>query len=172
MPRCAQGNAPLSSNGVRAVRHPDYGVQLIVLYKGVKAVLHMALAIALVSLAARGDIDTLREWAIQTRAHVASHWSLALAWAVAALTNECGLHVLEIGLALDAILSAVEGWCLWRGYTWGAWIVVIATAVPLPLEIRAIVTTHRVSRVLLGVVNAAVVLYLARRIARTRAASA
>jgi uncharacterized membrane protein (DUF2068 family) len=144
----------------------DLGVRVIVLYKGIKAVGEVALSIGLVVLAATGEIATLREVAIQLRHDVASRWSLILGRALAALASSRGMHLLEIALVLDGALSAVEGWSLWRGYRWGPWLVVAATALPLPLEIREIVRSHRISRVALVLVNVAVVLYMARQLRR------
>lgn len=146
----------------------DLGVRLIVLYKLAKSVLQLALAAALVVLAASGEIARLRETASVLREHVASRWSLLLGRALAALVSHRGVRLVEVGLVLDALVSAVEGWSLWRGYAWGAWLVVVATAVPLPLEIAAVARAHRPFRVVLVLLNAAVVLYLARRIARRR----
>jgi uncharacterized membrane protein (DUF2068 family) len=148
------------------------GVRLIVLYKYVKAVAEVALAIGLAVIAARGEIETLREVAIQLREHVASRWSLLLGRALGALVSQRGVHLLEIGLALDGVVSAFEGWSLARGYRWGPWLVIAATATPLPLEVHAILKTHRPSRVALALVNLAIVLYLAREVRRSRRAGA
>jgi uncharacterized membrane protein (DUF2068 family) len=147
----------------------DLGVRLIVLYKAAKALLELACALALVVLAATGEIETLRGLAHQLRHDLASRWSLLLARALAALTNH-GVHLVELGLVLDGLVSAVEAWTLWRGYRWGAWLVVVVTAAPLPLEVVAIWRSHRPWRVLLAAVNVAVVVYLARQIARRHSA--
>jgi uncharacterized membrane protein (DUF2068 family) len=156
---------------VSTTRHRDLGVRLIVLYKVAKAVLEIAFAVGLVVLAATGEIETLRDLAHQLRENLASRWSLLLGHALAALTKH-RVHLLEIGLALDGVVSAIEGWALWRGYRWGAWLVVVATASPLPLEVVAIAHSHRPWRVLLAAVNIVVVVYLARQIARSRSAVA
>jgi uncharacterized membrane protein (DUF2068 family) len=88
--------------------------------------------------------------------------------AIGALVSERGVHLIEIGLALDGLVSGVEGFTLWRGYRWPPWLVVVATASPLPLEIAEIVRTPRPSRVGLAMANLAVVGYLALRIAKKR----
>ena len=149
----------------RARRAPpdDAGVRLIVLYKAVKAVGEVALALGLVALAATGEIATVREVARALREHVASRWSVALGRALASVASPRGLHLAELALLFDGALSALEGYGLWRSYAWGPWLVVAATALPLPLEVREIVRTHRLSRVALVVANLAVVAYLARR---------
>jgi uncharacterized membrane protein (DUF2068 family) len=148
----------------------DVGVRLIVLYKVAKALLEISAAIGLVVLAATGELELLRDLAHRLREDLASRWSLLFGRALEALTNR-GVHLLELGLALDGLLSAFEGWTLWRGYRWGAWLVVFATATPLPLEVVAISRSHRPWRVLLAAVNVAVVVYLARQIMRRRSAA-
>jgi uncharacterized membrane protein (DUF2068 family) len=148
----------------------ELGLRLIVLYKGTKAFVQLALAAVLVVLAAQGKIAALRETAALLQEHVASRWSLLLGKAIAALVSRRGLRLLEVGLALDAVVSAVEGWSLWRGYRWGEWLVVVATATPLPLEVLAIARAKRPWRLVLALLNVAVVAYLARRLARRRRA--
>ncbi len=148
------------------------GVRLLVVYKAVKAAVEVALAITLVVLASAGEIETLRALAIQLKEHLASRWSLLLGRALATLVSPRGVHLLEIGLALDGVVSAFEGWSLARGYRWGPWLVLLATATPLPLEIREIVRTPRPSRIALAVVNLAIVLYLARDVRRSRSREA
>ena len=149
------------------VRAPgDLGVRLIVAYKGVKAVAELALAVVLVVLAASGELVALKHLATHLREHLASRWSVLAGRAIGALASERGGHLIEIGLALDGLVSSVEAITLWRGYRWAPWLVVVATASPLPLEIAQIVRTPRLSRVGLAMVNFAVVGYLVLRIAR------
>ncbi len=151
----------------------DLGVRLIVAYKAVKTVVELGLALGLVILAATGELATLRELAHQLRENVLSRWSIVAGRALAALVSERAVHVLRIGLTLDAALSAVEGWSLWRGYRWGPWLVVAATSLPLPLEVREIARRGSAWRVAVAALNVAIVLYLLREIAveaRRRAA--
>jgi uncharacterized membrane protein (DUF2068 family) len=153
-----------------AARRParDLGVRLIVAYKAAKAIVEVAVGTALFLLAVSGEIATLQDATRQLETHVASRWSLLAARELSTVLTEHAVHLLAIGLLLDGVLSAVEGWSLWRGYRWGAWLVVLATATPLPLEVMEIARTHRASRVALALVNVAVVTYLARRIAKGR----
>ncbi|HYS82119.1 MAG TPA: DUF2127 domain-containing protein, partial [Anaeromyxobacteraceae bacterium] len=85
---------------------PDLGVRLIVLYKVAKALLEFSAAIGLVVLAATGEIETLRDLAHQLREDLASRWSLLLGRALGAITNR-GVHLVELGLVLDGVVSAV-----------------------------------------------------------------
>jgi uncharacterized membrane protein (DUF2068 family) len=147
----------------------ELGIRLIIAYKAVKAAAQLALACVLFALAASGEMESFRELARGMREHVASRWSVEVGRLITALVSPRALRLTELALLLDGALTAVEGWALWRGYRWGAWLVVVASGLPLPLEVHSILRTHRISRVLLALVNAAVVVYLARRIARRHA---
>ena len=54
------------------------------------------------------------------------------------------------------------------GYSWGRWLVVGATATLLPLELFEILQRPRPARVLVFVINAAIVVYLVRLAGRAR----
>jgi uncharacterized membrane protein (DUF2068 family) len=140
------------------------GERIIILYKWLKAAAEVLLALGLIVLSLSGEIDSLRALAIELRRNLASRWSLALAEVIGGLLSEQGLHYVMLGLFLDGAVSAFEGYSLWRGYRWGAWLVVVASALPLPLEVVAIVRHHRLGRVLLALANLAIVIYLASRI--------
>lgn len=159
---------PDEGQGQRGAGRRPAGLLLIILYKLGKAVAQLLLAATLVVLAATGELAALRELASALRENVASRWSLASGRLLSTVLSERGIHLVEFGLVLDAILSAVEGWSLWMGYRWGAWLVVAATATPLPLEILEIARAHRPSRIALAVANLAIVVYLCRRLAARR----
>jgi uncharacterized membrane protein (DUF2068 family) len=150
----------------------ELGIRLIVLYKTAKAVLEIALAAALVGLAAGREIEVLRGLALHLRADLASRWSLLAGRVLGSLLSQRGVHLLETGLVLDGLVSALEGFSLWRGYRWGPWLVVAATAIPLPLEAVEIAQKHSPWRVALALVNVAVVAYLSHLIAVRRRAKA
>lgn len=76
------------------------------------------------------------------RVPLASRWSVGASSALGVLMSRRGLLLLEAGLTLDVILTALEGRSLWRGFTW--------------------------PRVALATINLAVVRSLAWRINRTR----
>jgi uncharacterized membrane protein (DUF2068 family) len=148
------------------VRRRDLGIELIALYKGAKALVELLLAAALFALAAHGGLGDLVRLAREIQAHLGSRWSHLAARAIASATSGRAVHLLELGLGLDGLLSALEGFSLWRGYRFGPWLVIAATSLPIPLEVGEIVRTHRPSRFLLLLLNGAVVIYLAVRLAR------
>ena len=144
----------------------DVGVQLIVLYKSVKSIAEVVLAAALLAVAATGEIDAVRHLAMRLRVHFAGRFSLLLERTLLTVFSNRGVLLLQIGLVLDGLLTALEGWSLWRGWRWGPWLVVFATATPLPLELVEIARRHSALRVATLVVNVAIVVYLGIRIAR------
>lgn len=146
--------------------HQAAGVRVIVAYKLVKAVLMAAAAIALWAGIRVGLATWLATEALELNLHDVHpllarlcHW-LSLAFA----PGRVGL--LELVLVGDSILSAVEGWALHRGHAWGRWLVVLATGALLPLEVFEVIRQPRWSRVVILVVNALIVFYLARRMRR------
>jgi uncharacterized membrane protein (DUF2068 family) len=146
----------------------DVGTRVIVVYKAAKAAAQLALAVAIVVLSRRGELETARAIAEGMREHVASRWSASLAHLLAAALTRRGLALIETGLLLDAVLSGFEGWSLWRGYRWGPWLVVCATTVPLPWELWEVARHWSAARLAIGAANLAVVAYLIRRILRRR----
>jgi len=146
----------------------DPGLRAIALYKAAKALAEVALVLGLLVLARDGAAAALRDAATFARAHLTSWWSDLAVRGLAALGRGHGLGLIELGLGLDAVLTAVEGWSLWRGYRWGPWLVVGATLLPLPWELWEIARTGSLARVAVAAVNLAIAAYLARRIARER----
>ena len=98
-----------------------------------------------------------------------SRWAISLAQ----LAVENGHHPARAavrlrlaGLASDAAITLVEAWALWRGHRWGAWLVMVASALPLPLEAVGLWRHPSPWRGALLLLNGAVVLYLARWLRR------
>jgi hypothetical protein len=101
------------------VRTPEeHGVRLIAAYKGVKAVAELALAVVLVVLAASGELVAMTHLATHLREHLASRWSVLAGRAIGAMVSGRSVHLIEIGLALDGLVSGVEAFTLRRGYRW------------------------------------------------------
>lgn len=160
------GQNPRLMSAPAAAPHRDLGTGLIVLYKALKAAAEVALLLGMLALARGGEHHTAARLAAVAREHLASRWSLELSEAVGFLASGRGQRLAELGLALDGLLTALEGWSLWRGYRWGPWLVVCASLLPLPWELWELGRGWRWSRVALIGANLAVAGYLAWRIAR------
>ena len=160
MPRAAPttGNPPRLPSGIR----------IIILYKFAKAALELVLAGLLPVLILTGLAEHVHALTLSLRHHMVSVWSLRAANLLVALTTVSHLSLTAIALALDGTLTSVEGWSLWRGYTWGPWLVVVATASLIPFELWDLVKAPRIGRGLLVALNAGVAFYLLRRARRER----
>ena len=148
---------------VDAPRKDDRGIHLIALYKGIKAVVQIILAIALVVASGEKTLGQVHDYLIDLQQHVVSAWSQHLvAWIVKMVTPG-HVHFAALVCGVDAILSGVEGWALHTRRVWGEWLVVFATGGLIPFELYEIIEKPKVGRALLMVVNIGVVWYLARR---------
>jgi uncharacterized membrane protein (DUF2068 family) len=149
---------------------PPTGLRLIVTYKLTKAVLQVAAAVLLFYGAAHGLNARLAEFAEQLREHAVHAWSNVFAAALLRFTHsKHSLGFTAYALLADAVLSSVEGWAISRGHTWGEWLVVVTTAGLIPFEIWALLHHIRAGRVVLLVLNLAIVAYLVINIRQRRA---
>jgi uncharacterized membrane protein (DUF2068 family) len=167
---------PILMPVLKPISHPvstkPAGVRIIIGYKLGKAILQTLAGIVLVYGATHGLAVALTNFADQLREHAVHAWSNVVAAALLRFTN--GRHSLWLAayaLFGDALLSTLEGWALWRGYAWGSWLIVGATACLLPFEIRALAHHIRVGRVILFVLNLAILAYLLRRVEGERLAA-
>lgn len=148
---------------MQALSPPEPALRLIILYKLVKASLGIAFSIALCGFLLAGAADRVLGLAAEVRHHVTAAWSIELADALVSAANKRHLEVLAAALALDGAATLFEWYALRTGRPWGAWLVVLTTASLLPFEILAIVRHRRAGRVVLLLVNVAIVAYLVRR---------
>jgi uncharacterized membrane protein (DUF2068 family) len=153
------------------MQRPPVGLRLIVIYKITKAVLQVAAAILLFYGAAHGLNARLAEFAEKLREHAVHAWSNVFAAALLRFTrSRHSLTFTAYALLADAALSAVEGWAISRGHTWGEWLVVGTTACLIPFEIRALLHHVRAGRIILLILNVAIVAYLSVNIRSRRRA--
>jgi uncharacterized membrane protein (DUF2068 family) len=139
----------------------DAGVRLIVAYKLAKAVVQLLLATLLIGLGLSGYLDHARELALALRERLVHVWSLRAAELLLRALTGRALHWTAGALAIDGLISYVEGWALRRGYRWAPWLVVGATGALLPLELVELIARPWLSRACLLLLNAAIVIYLA-----------
>lgn len=90
-------------------------------------------------------------------------WTRAGRWLESVLSVSVFTRVSILAM-LDAIVSAVEALLLWRGRTWGEWLVVAGLAVLLPWEVHSLAVRPSAGKVAALLINAAVVVYLARQL--------
>ena len=148
-------------------------LRAIILYKLVKAALQLSMALVLAVWWPLGLPRALLELSAGLRHHITHGWAAHLAGLLAPLLAAPSSRriLFAIGaLGLDGSLTGVEAWALHTGRSWGAWLVVGTTGSLLPLEVYEFLRVRRWSRLLIFVVNLAILVYLARRAWRERVA--
>jgi len=146
------------------------GVRAIAAYKTVKAAAQLAVALLLAVLLPFGLPRDLQDLALSLHPHLSHAWALGLAALLQRGSTPHGILLVCLALAFDGSLTGFEAWALRTRRWWGAWLVVVATGVFLPFEVYELLRAPRASRALLLAVNLGIVLYLAQRAARERAA--
>jgi uncharacterized membrane protein (DUF2068 family) len=138
-------------------------MRAIALYKFLKASLLLVTAYGIL------------EWLNPSFAQAVTDWSETLPYGFEqhavqhVLVRISGLNALrieELGIAALAYagLFVVEGVGLWLHRHWGEWLVVIATASLIPLEVHEIIVRPGVNMVIVLLGNLAILGYLARRL--------
>lgn len=148
--------------------HRPVGLEAIILYKLIKAVIEVLLGIAAVVLVARGaeaGAATLAEVLLE---HFTGGWALEAATLIVIAATSGHVKFVAVASLADAALSTVEGLALRAGRWWAPWLVVTATAALLPWEMIEIFVQPKWGRFVILVINVAVVAYLLRTVARER----
>ncbi len=139
------------------------GLRLIALYKFAKSILLVVAALALLQLLAPGAAARFGDWA--ARLPVAAERRLAVQLVGTLTGHGPGRLHLVAGMSLAfATLFAAEGTGLWLRRRWGGYLTVIATGCGLPVECWELVRrpTWLAAGALLA--NAAILVYLVRRV--------
>jgi uncharacterized membrane protein (DUF2068 family) len=147
------------------------GVRLIVAYKFAKACLQMAGGVALLFAVRAGFARRLAHYAIAFGDHAVHPLTVRVARWLSVVATPTHLEVLALLLGADAVVSAVEGWALRRGQPWGRWLIVITTGALIPLEIYEVTRRVRLGRIIVLIINVAIVVYLVARLRREATSS-
>lgn len=144
-------------------------LKLIIGYKLARAAASALGAVAGLVLVVTGLDAPLHRYAMAVHDHAVSALALWLSKLLVSAAESKHLAVVAGALALDAVVLLVEGWALLRGRAWGAWLVVAASGVLLPFEVVSLVERPAAGRVLLLLVNGAIVAWLVVHALRKRA---
>jgi uncharacterized membrane protein (DUF2068 family) len=144
---------------------------LIGAFKLVKALLLLGLALGLLRLAHGDAAAMLDRWAIQLHIDPDGEHVGRIAQKIL-LLDESRLRALSVGMVAYASLFLVEGVGLLLRRRWAEWFTVIATGSLVPLEMYEVVRHPRPIRLVVLVVNVAIVWYLAARLRRAATALA
>ncbi len=147
----------------------DVGLKLVIAYKTVKGAVELALSIMLVAAVAGGLADMLQEFAIGLRLHVTRAWSFTVAEFLFNAATRDNLQLVSLALGMDGLLTFIEGWGLHLRKRWAPWLVVLASGFLLPFEVLELSHGVSLGRVLVLLVNLAIVAYMASRVIREHA---
>jgi uncharacterized membrane protein (DUF2068 family) len=134
---------------------PSRGLSVVVAYKLGKAAIELLAVVAVLVLHAALGRD-----AGALSARIERHWlhgiGAVLAELVRLMAGAGDARLIVVALGGDALTSAVEGILLWRGYRWARWVVLGSTGLPLPWELVRLVRQPSVARLVLLLVNVAI----------------
>jgi uncharacterized membrane protein (DUF2068 family) len=139
----------------------ETALRAVILYKWVKGAVQLLFAIALTVTLLVGFGDELQAWAHEFRVNATRAYAVLLSRGLETLTSTRGLHVTVAALWVDGLVTCFEGWALNKRHPWGAWVVVAVSGSLLPFEVVLLLRHFRWHRLLILVVNAAVVAFLA-----------
>ena len=139
------------------------GVRLIVYYKAIKAAACWLLAIVIAIMLLTGYIKHAQILAAALREDLMNDWAIKLGELALRWLQASRLWWVVVALAGDASIVTVEAWALHRGKTWGAWLVVAATSLLLPVEVLELARKTTFFRLGIFLGNLAIVWYLLRR---------
>jgi uncharacterized membrane protein (DUF2068 family) len=136
------------------------GMQVIIAYKVIKAVLVLTVA-AYLTASSKVAYQEARHMVAQLIEHGGFVHRLAV-WLDAHVT-ESAMGTVRVLALLDGATTALEAGLLLSGKSWGEWLVVASLALLLPFEAHALWRYRRIGHVVVLVANTAIVVYLARR---------
>src|SRR5580700_6933503 len=142
-------------------------IRLVALFKLLKAALLIIGGIGLLKLIHMDVATELDHWIVKLGFDPGSHY---VNQAIQKATNLSPNKIKELGLTsfVYAALFLTEGIGLWLLKRWAEWLTVIITSSLVPLEIYEIFHRPTVIKILVFILNIAVVVYLLYRITNER----
>ncbi len=137
-------------------RADQAGLRLIIGYKLLKGVLTIASGIIIGGALVLGFGPAVQAHAARVQEHATAAWALHAAELLSKLSTPRWLRWSAVALELDGTVCLIEAWALREGHAWGPWLVVVITALFLPLEALELWRHPRLSRLGLLVGNRAI----------------
>jgi len=153
----------------RPARAPRFNIlRTIAVYKLVKVLLLVALALGEVRLRDASLTDKLLVW-VSARPHGLEHDVVThlIQWLSGLTTSR--MHTLRIVTLAYAAVFATEGVGLWMQKRWAEWLTVIITASLIPLEVWEMIFRPSIGIGAVLVANTVIVIYLVWHVVRSRA---
>jgi uncharacterized membrane protein (DUF2068 family) len=135
------------------------GLRIIAVFKLVKGLLLVAVGIGAIKMLHRDLADVAASWIAQIRVDPDNRFIHAL-MAKLGVMNDRKLEELSVGSFFYAALLLTEGTGLWLKKRWAEYFTIIATCSFIPLELYEIARRVTFTRIMLLLVNAAIVWYL------------
>jgi uncharacterized membrane protein (DUF2068 family) len=143
----------------------DPGIRLIALFELVKGVAVLAVALGVLSLLHRDVGDTLTAWIEHLRVDPNNRYLHSLLERAGHLDRR-QLEEISAGSFFYSALRLAEGIGLLMRQRWAAWVTLLGTAAFIPLEVWELLKHVSAPRILVLVLNVAVLAYLAHRLRR------
>jgi uncharacterized membrane protein (DUF2068 family) len=144
---------------VAARRHHDRWIVAIGAFKLLQAAAFLLLGIGALRLLHKDVLDLTEHWILALRFNPEGHF-VSLVLGQVALLDPHRMKQISAAIFGIAALDAIEGTGLVLEKTWAEFVTLILTASFLPFELRAVVAHPTEIRVVLAIINLAVVLYL------------
>jgi uncharacterized membrane protein (DUF2068 family) len=150
-----------------ATAHQHGALRVIAVYKLVKVLGLLIVAIAAFNLVPSARVDAFAAWVEHLPIHHGQRYVVGF---IERLMDLGPRKFLAIGIAacVYASVFAVEGWGLWRGKRWAEYLTAIVTASLIPLEVWEIFRHFTWLKVAAFVANVAIVWYMAYLLRRER----
>jgi uncharacterized membrane protein (DUF2068 family) len=145
--------------------HPSRGLLVIAAFKLLKGLILLALGIGAHTLIDKDLVAVLEHWVNVFRVDPNNHYLHALLERIADLSPQ-RLKELSFGTFFYAALLLTEGVGLALGKRWAEYFTIIATSSFIPLEIYEIFHRANITKVVVLLINVAVVWYLALELRR------
>lgn len=147
----------------------DTGIWLIAIFKLVKGLLLLTAGIGAAALLHNGVESTLERWVNVLWIGRESRLVERLIEKVASIDRK-QLELAEAGTFVYAALLLTEGTGLLLRQRWAEYLTIVITASFIPFEIYAMLGRFSFERVIVLIINIAVVIYLVRKVRRDRKA--
>ena len=151
--------------------HRSGGLMLIAAFKLLYATLLMVIGFGALHLVHRDVTETALRVVNHFRADPDSRYIHALLSKITNVTPR-RLEVLGVGAFAYGVLFLIEGGGLLLGKRWAEWLTVLSGSSLIPLEIYETVQHVRWGRVVVLVLNIAIVIYLVRELRRKQSTEA
>ena len=146
----------------------NVGLVIIAIFKLFKAALLILIGIGFLKLVHRDAEPTVRAFLAHFRGDPDSRYLHALIAKITSLSPK-KLELIGVGSFIYATLFLVEGIGILCEKTWAEWLAVISGSGFIPLELSEVLVHHSWRRLLVLVINIAIVTYMLRELRRKQA---